>query len=90
MSFIKIVLIKLFLFLALANGEETIQGVSWKSDGTLLATTSRDKKVNICDPRAGSVTQSADSHSSNRESTVAWLGASHRILTSGFDSVRGS
>jgi WD40 repeat protein len=72
---------------ALNNEEEVFQSLSWKADGSVLATTSKDKKVRIWDPRANSVTHSADSHSSNRESVTTWLGASNRILTSGFDSV---
>jgi coronin-7 len=74
-------------FKALNNEEEVFQSLSWKADGSVLATTSKDKKVRIWDPRANSVTHSADSHSSNRESVTTWLGASNRILTSGFDSV---
>jgi WD40 repeat protein len=72
----------------LNNEEEVFQSLSWKADGSVLATTSKDKKVRIWDPRANSVTHSADSHSSNRESVTTWLGASNRILTSGFDSVK--
>ena len=43
--------------------------------------------MRLIDPRQNSCCQSADSHSSNRESLVTWLGASNRVLTSGFDSV---
>lgn len=74
-------------FKALNNDEEVFQSLSWKADGTVLVTTSKDKKVRIWDPRANSVSHSADSHSSNRESVTTWLGSSNRILTSGFDSV---
>lgn len=74
--------------MTLNNEEDVFQSLSWKADGSMLATTSKDKKVRIWDPRANSVTHSADSHSSNRESVTTWLGASNRILTSGFDSSR--
>ena len=77
----------LLFSLALNNEDEVFQSLSWKADGTALATTSKDKKVRLWDPRANSISQSADSHSSNRESVTTWLGASNRILTSGFDSV---
>ena len=73
--------------IALNNEEETIQSLSWKTDGTSLATTSKDKKVRLWDPRGNKVSQMADSHTGNRESIVTWLGSSHRILTSGFDLV---
>ncbi len=93
-AFSLILLIHVILFLlfyfkkALNNEEEVFQSLSWKADGSVLVTTSKDKKVRIWDPRANSVTHSADSHSSNRESVTTWLGASNRILTSGFDSVK--
>lgn len=73
----------------LSGGE--VQSVSWKGDGTLLATTSRDKKLRIWDPRSSSaqLAQECESHSgNNRESAVVWLGSSNRILTSGFDQSR--
>lgn len=71
----------------MSNEEEAFQSLSWKPDGTTIATTSKDKKVRLWDPRANKVAQSADSHTSNRDSIVTWLGSSNRILTSGFDLV---
>lgn len=74
------------LYLGVNNGEDVIQSLSWNYEGTCIATTCRDKKVRITDPRANVVTQTADNHSSNRESKAIWID-SNRILTSGFDSV---
>lgn len=74
------------LYLGVNSGEDVIQSLSWNYEGTCIATTCRDKKVRITDPRANVVTQTADNHSSNRESKAIWID-SNRILTSGFDSV---
>ncbi|XP_046394755.1 coronin-7 isoform X5 [Ischnura elegans] len=67
---------------------EVIQAVGWKSDGSLLATSCKDKQVRILDPRAGNFTHSANSHQSIKDSRVVWLGSSNRILTTGFDANR--
>ena len=73
---------------ALTSHEDVIQSLSWKIDGGAMVTTCKDRKVRIVDPRcADAVSLAAESHSSNRESLAIWLGASNRILTSGFDSV---
>jgi len=71
----------------LSSGEDVIQSLSWDFEGTCIATTCRDKKVRIIDPRGNVVTQTADDHASNRESIAVWID-SNRILTSGFDSNR--
>ncbi|XP_037919138.1 coronin-7 isoform X3 [Hermetia illucens] len=68
---------------------ETIQSLSWKNDGTVLATSCKDKIVRIVDPRSATAIQmSADSHQSIKDSRVVWLGEQNRILTTGFDSGR--
>lgn len=36
---------------------DQIQNISWKGDGSLLVTTSKDRKIRIIDPRANSVAQ---------------------------------
>ena len=38
----------------------------------------------VLDPKANWLATGAASHSSNRESVITWLGASNRLLTSGF------
>lgn len=66
-----------------------IQSVSWKKDGTLLATSCKDKQVRILDPRVEkSCIKTANSHQSIKDSRVVWLGDSNRILTTGFDAQR--
>ncbi|XP_052744799.1 coronin-7 isoform X2 [Bicyclus anynana] len=68
---------------------EVIQSTSWKKDGKLVATSCKDKKVRILDPRAASpVLGVANSHQNIKDSRLVWLGDSDRILTTGFDSAR--
>jgi WD40 repeat protein len=76
-------------FAANAEHSDVIQSLSWKKDGTLLATSCKDKQIRILDPRlpANSFTHMANSHQSIKDSRVVWLGDTSRILTTGFDSV---
>ncbi|XP_022835326.1 coronin-7 isoform X1 [Spodoptera litura] len=68
---------------------EVIQSTSWKKDGKLLATSCKDKKVRIIDPRAAAaVVDVANSHQNIKDSRIVWLGDQDRILTTGFDSAR--
>lgn len=74
-----------------ANSDHTevIQSVSWKQDGTILATSCKDKQMRIIDPRASScIINSCSSHQSIKDSRVVWLNNSDRILTTGFDAAR--
>ena len=43
--------------LAFDNHGDQVQGLSWHSDGGLVVTTCRDKKIRVLDPRSGSVVQ---------------------------------
>lgn len=68
---------------------EVIQSLSWKTDGRLLVTSCKDKKLRVYDPRASSsITHATDSHQSIKDSRVVWLADSNRILTTGFDAQR--
>ncbi|KAK3909371.1 Coronin-7 [Frankliniella fusca] len=68
---------------------EVIQSMSWKTDGRLIVTSCKDKKLRVYDPRATtSITHTTDSHQSIKDSRVVWLGDSNRILTTGFDAAR--
>ncbi|CAG9860814.1 unnamed protein product [Phyllotreta striolata] len=68
---------------------EVIQSVSWKRDGTLVATSAKDKQVRILDPRTeNACLKSANSHPGIKDSKVVWLGEQNKILTTGFDAQR--
>ncbi|XP_015593294.1 coronin-7 isoform X1 [Cephus cinctus] len=68
---------------------EVIQSLSWKQDGTILATSCKDKQVRIIDPRgAKCIVNAVASHQSIKDSRIVWLGDSDRILTTGFDAAR--
>lgn len=72
-----------------ADHSEVIQSVSWKRDGTLLATTCKDKLARILDPRIDTpCIKSANSHHGIKDSRVVWLGDQNKILTTGFDAAR--
>ncbi|KAI9632154.1 uncharacterized protein MKK02DRAFT_35550 [Dioszegia hungarica] len=68
------------------NGHgDGIQGLAWNAVGTTLATTCRDKKLRLFDPRAGSdPVRVTDGHSGVKGSRVVWLGDRDRIVTTGF------
>ncbi|XP_058977707.1 coronin-7 isoform X3 [Musca domestica] len=69
---------------------EVIQSASWRQDGTVIATSCKDKFVRILDCRVNGspIQMSAESHQSIKDSRVVWLGNQSRILTTGFDSAR--
>lgn len=79
------------IYIISANNEhpDVIQSLSWKLDGTVLATSCKDKMVRIFDPRASNPIQAeCDSHQSIKDSRIVWLGDQPRLLTTGFDAAR--
>jgi coronin-1B/1C/6 len=63
---------------------EVIQSITWNYNGSLMATTCRDKKVRILDVRANQVIQETDGHQGIKGSRVVWLGEHDRLATTGF------
>ncbi|MBN3305097.1 CORO7 protein, partial [Amia calva] len=68
---------------------DQLHSLTWKLDGSLLATSCKDKKLRVFDPRAQlTPVQSAVGLQSNKDSHVIWIGDSDNILTTGFNQVR--
>lgn len=64
---------------------DMVQSLSWDYTGTTYATTCKDKKLRLFDPRAGpNAVTVAESHSGIKGSRVAWMGSLDRIITTGF------
>lgn len=71
--------------LSLAGHKDTVQSIAWNSVGTTLATTCRDRKLRIFDPRAGAeAVRVAEGHGGIKGSRVVWLGDRDRLATTGF------
>ena len=66
---------------------DQVQSMSWRGDGTCLATTCRDTQLRLLDPRADKLCGSTQAHAGSRDSWVTWLGASDQLVTTGFDQV---
>ncbi|KAG7089706.1 hypothetical protein E1B28_011361 [Marasmius oreades] len=67
---------------------DAIQSMSFNSTGTLLATTCRDRKLRLFDPRAGGEAVSvADGHGGIKGARVVWMGESDRLATTGFSKM---
>eukprot|EP01137_Pigoraptor_chileana_P024083 Opistho-2@91464 len=62
---------------------DTIYTMSWSFDGSLLATSSKDKKLRVFDPHTGAVKQEAVSHDGSKASRAVFL-TGNRIFTTGF------
>ncbi|KAG9119598.1 Coronin-like protein crn1 [Ceratobasidium sp. 392] len=60
---------------------DTIRSLTWNRAGTLLATTCRNRKIRVYDPRAGSEVVHVGGIKGAR---VVWMGAHDRIATTGF------
>ncbi|WVR03213.1 hypothetical protein IAU60_000204 [Kwoniella sp. DSM 27419] len=71
--------------ITLKGHTDSIQSIAWNAIGTQLATTCRDKKIRIFDPRAGTeAVRVTDGHGGVKGSRVVWLGDRDRIATTGF------
>lgn len=76
-------------FFSFNQHPDVIQSLSWKQDGTIFATSCKDKNIRIIDPRINSsIINTAESHQNIKDSRIVWLGNQNRVLTTGFDSSR--
>ncbi|KAF7311164.1 Coronin [Mycena kentingensis (nom. inval.)] len=67
---------------------DAIQSLCFNSTGTLLATTCRDRKLRIFDPRAGGeAVRVTDGHGGIKGSRVVWMGTNDRLATTGFSKM---
>ncbi|XP_048512695.1 coronin-2B-like isoform X4 [Athalia rosae] len=63
---------------------DVIYSMSLNRDGSLLATTCKDKKLRVFEPRSGIVVSEGVCHAGTKASKVVFLGGSGRLLTTGF------
>jgi len=70
--------------LSISGHSDIIQSVDWNFGGSLLATTSKDKKIRVIDPRSSSVAQEASGHPGVKGSRCIWLGEKEKIFNVGF------
>ncbi|KAG0286511.1 Coronin-7 [Linnemannia gamsii] len=67
----------------------TIFSMSWKGDGTLLATTCKDTQIRVFDPRLQDTPiHAGQGPAGNRPSRVVWLGEKNMLFTLGFNKMR--
>jgi len=63
---------------------DVIYSMSFNRIGSLLATTCKDKKLRVIDPRSTEVLRIGDSHQGTKASKVVYLGDTGKLLTTGF------
>ncbi|CAG2164697.1 unnamed protein product [Oppiella nova] len=63
---------------------DVIHSMSFNRDGSLLATTCKDKILRIIDPRSGEVVNSGVCHRGSKASRVVFLGETGKLFTTGF------
>ncbi|KAF8327771.1 microtubule binding protein [Cantharellus anzutake] len=72
----------------LTGHQDTIQGLAFNTTGTLLATTCRDRKIRLFDPRVGGeAVRITDGHSGIKGSRIVWMGDKDRLATTGFSKM---
>jgi len=72
----------------LVGHTDTIQSLAFNSIGTVLATTSRDRKLRLFDPRAGGeAVRVTEGHSGIKGARVCWMGDKNNFATTGFSKM---
>jgi len=66
---------------------DTIYSTAWNLNGSLLATTSKDKQLRIINPQTGAVKQEGHSHDGTKASRVVFIGDNDMLLTTGFSKM---
>ncbi|KFY16089.1 hypothetical protein V491_05444, partial [Pseudogymnoascus sp. VKM F-3775] len=72
--------------LTLKHGD-IVQSLSWSADGTMMVTTSRDKKLRVWDVRQERPAHEVAGHSGAKNSRAVWMGEHNRIATTGFSKM---
>jgi coronin-2 len=63
---------------------DTIQSMSWNRDGSFFATTCKDKKIRLINPRTGAVVAQGEGHQGSKISKCIILGCGTKMFTTGF------
>lgn len=63
---------------------DIIQSLSWSANGSMLVTTSRDKKLRIWDTRQQKAAHEVNGHGGAKNSRAVWMGEHDRVATTGF------
>jgi len=63
---------------------DIIYSISWNYNGSLLATTCKDKKIRVIDPRKNEIISEGSSHAGTKPSRVVFCGATNKLFTTGF------
>ncbi|KAI8958970.1 DUF1900-domain-containing protein [Daldinia sp. FL1419] len=63
---------------------DIVQSLSWNAHGTMLVTTSRDKKLRVWDVRQERPAHEGPGHEGAKNSRTVWLGEHNRFATTGF------
>ncbi|BDD61003.1 Coronin-like protein crn1 [Monascus purpureus] len=66
---------------------DMVQSESWSANGSLLVTTSRDKKLRFWDVRQERPAHETAGHSGAKNSRAVWLGERDRVATTGFSKM---
>ncbi|KAF1961849.1 actin-binding protein-like protein [Byssothecium circinans] len=64
--------------------KDIVQSLCWNAEGSLLVTTSRDKKLRVWDVRQEAPAYEVPGHEGAKNSRAVWLGEHDRIATTGF------
>lgn len=63
---------------------DMVQSLSWSANGSMLVTTSRDKKLRVWDVRQEKPVHEYAGHEGAKNSRAVWMGEHNRIATTGF------
>jgi coronin-1B/1C/6 len=63
---------------------DIVQSLSWSANGSLMVTTSRDKKLRVWDVRQEKPVHEYAGHEGAKNSRAVWMGEHNRIATTGF------
>ena len=66
---------------------DIVQSLSWSANGSMLVTTSRDKKLRFWDVRQQKPAHEVTSHAGAKNSRCVWLGEHDRVATTGFSKM---
>jgi coronin-1B/1C/6 len=66
---------------------DIVQSLTWNASGSLLATTSRDKKIRVWDARQEKPIHEAPGHAGAKNSRAVWMGEHNRFATTGFSKM---